>query len=127
MTVVSETTSKAKQEKRVESKASETPSRTERDEKEEKHEKHEKQEKHEKHEKGEFEKHEKHEKREVGVKGSIIAGLLLIVLGVIVYLVRVYNVSYLWWPLTFIIIGIAIIIYALIATSARRRNPQPPP
>jgi hypothetical protein len=104
-------------------KAPEAPPRTERGEKQEKYEKHEK---HEKHEKGEPEKGEKHEKTEIGIMGSILAGILIIVFGLLIFFARVYGFQELWWPIFVICIGIAIIAYAIIASSSRRRSPAPP-
>jgi len=119
-------TAKTPQKEEAKPKPAEAPPRAERGEKYEKHEKGEKREKGEKHEKGEYEKGEKHEKRGFGVWGSVIAGLLLIVFGVLAYLVNVYGLQYLWWPIFLIVIGVAIIAYAFVITSARRRSPPPP-
>ena len=96
----------------------------ERYEKQEKGEKHEKQEKH---EKEGPEKGEKHEKRGMGIWGPILAGILLIAFGIIIFLANWYGVpNYLWWPIFLVILGIAVIIYAIFATSMMRRNPSPP-
>ena len=103
------------------------PERYEKHEKGEKHEKYEKQEKHEKHEKQAPEKYEKHEKRGMGVAGAMIVGLVLIILGVIIFLAIWYNISVPAWPVFLIVVGIAIIVYGVMATSARRRSPPPPP
>lgn len=123
---------KAKEEESKEEekpKTAEAPPRAERYEKQEKgekHEKHEKHEKQEKHEKEAPEKHEKHEKTEIGIWGSIIAGILVVALGVVIFLVRWHGIPELWWPIFLVMVGIAIIVYAIIATSAMRRSPQPP-
>ena len=109
-----------------EPKTSEAPPRARRDEKQEKYEKHEKGEKQEKHEKGEHEKGEKHEKSGIGVMGSMIAGVLIIAFGVIIFLARWYSVPELGWPIFLVIAGIAIILFALFALTARRRSPAPP-
>jgi F0F1-type ATP synthase assembly protein I len=96
----------------------------------ERYEKHEKGEKHEKHEKQEKqapEKYEKHEKRGIGFASAIIAGILLIILGVVIFLAILYNVSIPWGPIFLILAGIVIIAYGVMATSARRRSPLPPP
>ena len=58
--------------------------------------------------------------------GSMIAGALLVVIGVIIFLAEWYNVSVPWWPIFLVLVGIAIIVYAVIATSAKRRSPAPP-
>jgi F0F1-type ATP synthase assembly protein I len=100
------------------------PERYEKHEKGEKHEKHEKQEKQ---EKQAPEKYEKHEKRGIGFASAIIAGILLIILGVVIFLAILYNVSIPWGPIFLILAGIVIIVYGIMATSARRRSPPPPP
>jgi len=109
-----------------EPKTSEAPPRARRDEKQEKYEKHEKGEKQEKHEKGEHEKGEKHEKSGIGVMGSMIAGVLIIAFGVIIFLSRWYSVPELGWPIFLVIAGIAIILFALFASTAKRRSPALP-
>ncbi len=85
-------------------------------------------EKAEKQEKQEPEKGEKHEKGRFGFVGFLIAGLVLVLLGIIAY----YDVtvglpqSQLMGPIVLLIIGVAIIIVGVYAaTNARRRNPQP--
>jgi hypothetical protein len=93
------------------------PSRPEKSEKDEKHEKGEKGEKREKTEKG-----EKYEKRQGGYLGSIIGGIILIVVGVLIYLSITRVVISEWiWAAFFIVIGIIVIVYA--AAVATRRNP----
>lgn len=93
------------------------PSRQEKGEKDEKHEKGEKGETREKAEKG-----EKHEKQQGGYLGSIIGGIVLIVLGVLTYLSITGVVIGAWmWAAFFIVIGIIVIIYAVAV--AMRRNP----
>jgi cation transport ATPase len=86
-------------------------------------EKHEKQEKEEKHEKGE--KTEKHEKRQYGPIGPIIAGIVLIALGLIAYLSITLNLPQnLLWAWFFIVVGITIVLAALYAAvMASRRHP----
>jgi F0F1-type ATP synthase assembly protein I len=123
---VSKASSKTKEEEPKEEEQPKTPvapSRTERNEKQEKDEKHEK---HEKHEKESPEKGEKHEKRGIGIWGSVLAGVLLVILGMTVFLADWYKVSIPWWPVFLIFVGIMIIVYAVIATSAMRRSPRPP-
>lgn len=122
---MSKVSSKTKEEepKEEQPKTPVAPSRTERYEKQEKGEKHEK---HEKHEKKSPEKSEKHEKRGIGIWGSVLAGVLLVILGMTVFLADWYKVSIPWWPVGLISVGIIIIVYAVIATSAMRRSPQPP-
>lgn len=87
----------------------------------------EKAEKGEKQEKEEPEKGEKHEKGRLGFVGFLIAGLVLVFLGIVAY----YDVtvglpsSQLTGPVVLLIIGIAIIIVGVyVATMARRRYPQ---
>lgn len=86
-------------------------------------EKHEKREKEEKHEKGE--KTEKHEKRQYAPIGPVIAGIVLIVLGLIFYIsitMKVSGIVLLAW--FFIIVGIAIVLAAVYAAvMASRRHP----
>jgi cation transport ATPase len=126
VTTVSKASSKAKEEETP--KTSETQPRAERYEKQEKGEKHEKNERQEKHEKGTPEKYEKHEKRGVGILGSVIAGILLVVFGVLILLINTYNISAdLGWPIFLVIVGIAVILYVIFAASTMRRNPSPPP
>ena len=56
----------------------------------------------------------------------MIAGVLLIAFGIIIFLANSYGVpSWLWWPVFLIIVGIAVVIYFIIATTAMRRNPKP--
>ena len=85
-------------------------------------------EKQEKQEKGQRnEKGEKHEKGEFGYVGFLIAGLIVVILGVFAFL-QVSNVftSGMQNALTLLVIGLAIIIVGVyVATMARRRNPHP--
>jgi F0F1-type ATP synthase assembly protein I len=121
-TVLSKASSKAKKEQPEEE---EKPKAPEAQPQTERYEKHEKGEKQEKHEKQAPEKHEKHEKRGMGVTGAIIAGTLLIILGVII-LLQIWYPSVPWWPILLILAGIAIIVYGIMATSAMRKSPRPP-
>jgi uncharacterized membrane protein len=84
----------------------------------------EKQEKHEKEEKRE--KTEKHEKREFGLIGPLIAGLILIFLGLMFYIqVTGLIVSGIAGALFLIMIGIIIIIVGIYAAvMAARRHPR---
>jgi len=89
----------------------------------EKAEKHEKREKEEKGEKRE--KTEKHEKREAGYIGSLIGGLILILVGLFSWLALMGSIN---WPAAgaflVIIIGIIIIVGAVYAAMmATRRHP----
>jgi len=85
-----------------------------RPEKEEKAEKHEKEEK--------KEKTEKYEKREFGVLGPLIAGLILICLGVMLYLqVTGFLRREIVGAFFLVIIGIMIIVLAMVAS---RRHPR---
>ena len=91
-----------------------TPPARYRPEKEEKAEKHEKEEK--------KEKTEKHEKREFGVLGPLIAGLILICLGVMLYLqVTGFLRREIVGAFFLVIIGIMIIVLAMVAS---RRHPR---
>ena len=86
----------------------------------EKAEKGEKQEKNQQPEKG-----EKHEKGEFGFVGFLIAGLVVVAIGVLAFL-NVTNVIAGPWegPLTLLVIGFAIIIVGVyVAMMARKRNP----
>ncbi len=87
----------------------------------------EKSEKGEKHEQ-QPEKGEKHEKGEFGFVGFLIAGLVVVLLGVFAYLnVAGILTGGMQGALTLLIIGLAIIIVGLyFATRARQRNPPPP-
>ena len=85
-------------------------------------------EKHEKTEKTEkTEKHEKTEKYErTGIIGQFIVGLILILVGFVLYLqVAGYIQGRAVWALFVVIVGILIIAGTLVATStAWRRNPK---
>jgi uncharacterized membrane protein len=85
-------------------------------------------EKHEKREKTEkTEKHEKTEKYErTGIIGQFIAGLILILVGFVLYLqVAGYIQGRVVWALFFVVVGIIIIAGTLVATrTAGRRNPK---
>ena len=91
----------------------------------EKQEKHEKNEKEEKMEKGE--QQEKYEKREYGILGPLVGGIILIVVGLMMYL----SVSGIFvirsiFPFFLIIIGVIVIVSVVIGvTKAKRRNPRP--
>jgi len=86
----------------------------------------EKAEKGEKQEKKEPEKGEKHEKGEFGYMGFLIAGLVVLVIGVIAFLRVTGALSGVWeGPLTLLVIGVAIIIVGIyVAMMAKRRNPR---
>lgn len=88
-------------------------------------EKSEKEEKREKEEKGE--KTEKHEKREFGVLGPLIGGLILILVGFMLYLaVTGYLRWQIIWPLFIIIVGVLIVVGVVYgAITAARRQPRP--
>ena len=94
-------------------------------EKAEKQEKNEKQEKEEKMEKEE--QQEKYEKQEFGILGPVIGGIILIILGFILYL----SVSGILemrslFPFFLVIVGIIVIVgVAIGAVIARKRNPIP--
>jgi len=100
--------------------------RYEKQEKAEKHEKHEKHEKQEKYEKQGYEKGEKHEKRGWGLWGAIFGGILLIFFGFAVFFASYYGVpGWIWWPIFLIIVGIAVLVYFIAATTMTRRSPSP--
>jgi len=86
-------------------------------------EKYEKREKEEKHEK--TEKTEKYEKREFGYAGPLIAGTVLIALGLFFYTIMTMRVDPRQaWAYFFIVIGIVIILAAVFAVAmATRRHP----
>jgi hypothetical protein len=87
-------------------------------------EKAEKGEKQEKNQHQQPEKGEKHEKGEFGFVGFLIAGLVVVVIGVVAFL-RVTGAIAGGWesPLTLLVIGFAIIIVGLYVAMARRHNP----
>lgn len=87
-------------------------------------EKNEKQEKNQHQEKG-----EKHEKGEFGYVGFLIAGLIVVILGVFAFLrVAGYFTNGMESALTLLVIGLAIIIVGVyVAMMAKRRNPGAPP
>jgi F0F1-type ATP synthase assembly protein I len=103
------------------------PSRAEKEEKREKHEKGEKREKEEKDQREKREKTEKHEKRgyEYGFAGTLVGGLILILLGLMFYIALTTTIG--WGVIgafCAVIIGIIIIIGAIYAaTMASRRHP----
>jgi uncharacterized membrane protein YvbJ len=88
----------------------------------------EKNEKGEKHEKNEPEKGEKHEKGEFGFVGWLIAGIIIIAIGLFAFARAMgYITSPVQNALVFLIFGIAIIVVAIyLSTRARNRNPSPP-
>jgi len=88
------------------------------------YEKQEKREKEEKHEKSETT--EKHEKQQYGSFGPIIAGVILIMLGLFFYLMMTMNFpTQFAWAYFLIIVGIAIILLVIIgAVMASRRHPS---
>jgi uncharacterized Zn finger protein (UPF0148 family) len=84
----------------------------------------EKAEKHEKEEKSE--KGEKHEKREFGLIGSLVGGLILILLGIMAFL-RMTGLLRrgVEWAAFLLVIGTIIIVVAIYgAVAARRRCPE---
>ncbi len=101
------------------------PRRAERREKEEKREKQEKGEKNEKAEKEE--KGEKQEKGESGYTGSVIVGLVLIVLGFLFYISTYTTVNFRYiWPVFLVLVGVIVIVLVIYgATTAGRRSPKP--
>ncbi len=93
-----------------------TPTAYEKQEKEEKDEKNEKE-----------EKHERHEKEESGRFWALIVGLILMAIGAISLIGRVFNVSQVWRGAAFLVIaGVLIVIVAVYgAAKASQRNPRP--
>ena len=87
----------------------------------------EKSEKGEKREKNEPEKGEKREKGEFSFIGWLIAGIVIIIVGLLAYMRAVgYIASQYVGPVVVLVIGIAIIIVAVwLSTMAKRRNPSP--
>ncbi len=91
-------------------------------------EKSEKNEKNEKNQRREPEKGEKQEKREHGHIGWLIAGVVVILFGVLAFL----QISNDWLrsyggPITLLVVGIVLVIVAVwYASMARKRNPVPP-
>jgi amino acid transporter len=85
----------------------------------------EKAEKGEKQEQQQPEKGEKHEKGEFGFVGFLIAGLVVLVIGVVAFLRVTGALAGVWeGPLTLLVIGFAIIIVGVyVAMMARRRYP----
>lgn len=102
-----------------------TPPEYYRGEKGEKQEKHEKNEKDEKNEKGE--RQEKHEKSEYGVLGPLIGGVILILIGFMLYLTVSGTIVFRSiFPFFLIIIGAVVILgVAIGAIMASRRSPRP--
>jgi xanthine/uracil permease len=87
----------------------------------------EKQEKQEKQEKGQHnEKGEKHEKGEFGYVGFLIAGLVVVLIGVFAYLAETRVLTGpMGSALTLLAIGLAIIVVGVyVAMMARKRNPS---
>lgn len=101
------------------------PSESYRREKTEKKEKNEKNEKEEKMEKGK--QQEKYEKQEFGILGPLIGGVILIIVGFILYLTvsGVINLRSLF-PVFLLIIGAIVILGVVIGVvMARGKNPRP--
>jgi uncharacterized membrane protein YvbJ len=94
-------------------------------EKAEKQEKQEKNEKEEKMEKGE--QQEKYEKQEFGVLGPLIGGVILILVGFILYLTVSGNLDLRsFFPFILIIIGAIVMVGVIMsAVKARGKNPRP--
>ena len=93
------------------------PVRMEKEEKEEKEEKREK-----------TEKKEKYEKREFGYVGPLVGGVILIIVGIMLYLAAV-GPMYMhdWGPIFMIMVGIIILAFGLYAALiAAKRSPRPP-
>ena len=88
-------------------------------------EKAEKGEKGEKQEKQEPEKGEKHEKGQTGFIGFLIAGLVLILIGVVSYATSMRWISgNMIGPAVLLVIGVAVIVIGIYAaTMAKRRSP----
>ncbi len=88
----------------------------------------EKSEKGEKREKNEPEKGEKHEKGEFGHVGWLIAGIVIIVIGILAYFRAVgFVASQYEVPVVLMVFGIAIIVVAIwLSSMARKRSPAPP-
>jgi rRNA maturation protein Nop10 len=87
----------------------------------------EKSEKGEKQEKNEPEKGEKNEKREHGHIGWLIAGTVVIIIGILAFL-RASNImqSQFESPITLVVVGVAVIIIAFwLSSMAKKRNPTP--
>ena len=104
------------------------PGARRRREKEDIYEKQEKEEKYEKREKEEKdEKEEKHEKREVSTVGQLVAGLIVLFIGISLYLtqnniVRDDQI----WPYFIILVGFLVIILTLYGRrTAQERHPRP--
>lgn len=87
----------------------------------------EKSEKQEKKEKQEPEKGEKNEKGERGHIGWLIAGIVIIIIGMLAFLRASGIIAHQFeGPIILLIVGIAIIIVAIwFSMSARKRNPPP--
>lgn len=98
------------------------PYRSEKEEKQEKQEKTEKDEKTEK-----YEQQEKYERKEYSVLGSLVGGIILIIVGIMFYLTVTGTFSFSSiFPVFLIIIGVIIILgVAIGAVMANKRNPKP--
>ncbi len=84
-------------------------------------------EKTEKREKNEPEKGEKHEKGEFGHIGWLIAGVVIIIVGLLAYFRAAgFIASQYEGPVVLLVVGIAVIVLAVwLSTMARKRNPTP--
>jgi hypothetical protein len=96
-----------------------------RSEKEEKQEKHEKNEKEEKMEKDE--QQEKYEKQDYGILGPLVGGVIMILVGFMLYLAvsGMLNIRDVF-PFVLIIVGVIVIVGVVLgAGRAKGRNPRP--
>lgn len=101
------------------------PYRSEKGEKQEKNEKQEKSEKGEKMEKGE--QQEKYEKREYSVISPLVGGIILIIVGFVLYLAVTGLLDFSSiFPFLLIIVGAIVILGVILgAIMAGKRNPKP--
>ena len=101
------------------------PAERYRSEKAEIEEKHEKQEKEEKMEKGE--KTEKYEKQEYSIFGSLIGGVIIILVGIMFYLTVAGTITLRSvFPFFLIIVGVIVILGVIIgAVRAKGKHPRP--
>ena len=58
---------------------------------------------------------EEKEKKRGGASWLVIAGLLLIGLGIIYFLAEIFHVGWIWGPAAMLLVGIVLIVWALLS------------
>ena len=58
---------------------------------------------------------EEERKKRVGVSWLVIAGLLLVGLGIIYLLAEIFHIGWIWGPAAMLLVGIVLIVWALLS------------